>query len=90
MILVTIDQGSVPQGVSWPGVFLLTSAGQLLHVTGPEGGINNTESYQAAGIPGPVTISYNEYLARVAGPSQSAAAAPVTPITPQPVSPAQN
>lgn len=75
MILVTIDRASVPSGVAWPGVFLLTSAGQLLHVTGPEGNVNNTESYQAAGIPGPVTISYNEYLARTATPAAPAAPA---------------
>lgn len=75
MILVTIDRGSVPAGTAWPGVFLLTSAGQLLHVTGPDGSINNTESYQAAGIPGPVTISWNEYLARSGRPAAEPAAA---------------
>jgi hypothetical protein len=26
--------------------------------------VNNVASYQAAGIPGPVNISYNEFLAR--------------------------
>jgi hypothetical protein len=75
MILVTIDHASVPKGATWPGVFLLSSAGQLLHVTGPEGDVNNVESYQAAGIPGPVTISYNEYLARTAATPAAVATA---------------
>jgi hypothetical protein len=45
-------------------VFLMSSAGTLLHVTPTEKGVNNVASYQAAGIPGPVNISFNEYLAR--------------------------
>jgi lysozyme len=65
MILVQVDRGGVPKGTAWPGVFLLTSDGALHHVTGPDDNINNVESYQAAGIPGPVTISYPEYQARL-------------------------
>jgi lysozyme len=65
MILVQVDRGGVPAGTTWPGVFLLASDGGLHHVTGPEDKINNVESYQAAGIPGPVTISWNEYQARL-------------------------
>jgi lysozyme len=65
MILVQVDRGGVPAGPTWPGVFLLASDGGLHHVTGPEDKINNVESYQAAGIPGPVTISWNEYQARL-------------------------
>jgi lysozyme len=64
MILVEVDRATVPAGTAWPGVFLLTSAGTLAHVTGTEGGVSNVASYQAAGIPGPVNISFNEYLAR--------------------------
>jgi lysozyme len=75
MILVQVDQATVPSGVAWPGVFLLASNGSLLHVTPPEGAVNNVTSYQAAGIPGPVNISYNEYLARVG----TAGAAPTVP-----------
>jgi GH25 family lysozyme M1 (1,4-beta-N-acetylmuramidase) len=64
MILVQVDQATVPAGIAWPGVFLLASNGSLLHVTPPEAAVNNVASYQAAGIPGPVNISYNEFLAR--------------------------
>ncbi|MGH3275377.1 MAG: GH25 family lysozyme [Streptosporangiaceae bacterium] len=64
MILVQVDRASMPKGMAWPGVFLLTGDGTLHHVTGPQGAVNNVASYQAAGIPGPVTISWNEYLAR--------------------------
>lgn len=67
MILVQVDKASVPKDTSWPGVFLL-DAGGLHHVTGPEGKVNNMESYQAAGIKGPVTITYGEYLARTGTP----------------------
>jgi lysozyme len=69
MILVQVDRAGVPAGTAWPGVFLLASDGSLHHVTGPEDKINNVESYQAAGIPGPVTISWNEYQARIATPA---------------------
>jgi Glycosyl hydrolases family 25 len=64
MILVEVDEATVPAGTAWPGVFLMSSAGTLLHVTATEAGVNNVASYQAAGIPGPVNISFNEYLAR--------------------------
>jgi Glycosyl hydrolases family 25 len=65
MIMVQVDRASVPAGTAWPGVFLLASDGTLHHVTGPQGDVNNVESYTAAGIPGPVTISFNEYQARL-------------------------
>jgi lysozyme len=73
MILVQVDRAGVPAGTTWPGVFLLVSDGSLHHVTGPEDNINNTESYQAAGIPGPVTISWGEYQARLGVPAATAA-----------------
>jgi lysozyme len=74
MILVQVDRGGVPAGTTWPGVFLMASDGTLHHVTGPDDNINNVESYQAAGIPGPVTISWIEYQARL-----GAVAAPAAP-----------
>ena len=74
MILVQVDRVSVPAGTAWPGVFLLTSDGALHHVTGPQGDVNNVASYQAAGIPGPVTISWDEYQARLADVPTTAAA----------------
>jgi lysozyme len=76
MILVEVDRASVPKGAAWPGVFLLASDGDLHHVTPPEGAVNNVASYQAAGIPGPVTITYNEYLARTGAPATPPAATP--------------
>jgi lysozyme len=77
MILVQVDRGGVPAGTAWPGVFLLASDGTLHHVTGPDDKINNVDSYKAAGIPGPVTISWPEYQARLASsPAAAAAAAP--------------
>jgi lysozyme len=72
MILVEVDQATVPAGTAWPGVFLMASTGTLLHVTAAEAGVNNVASYQAAGIPGPVNISFNEYLARGGTPTPKA------------------
>jgi lysozyme len=75
MILVEVDRGSVPKGGAWPGVFLLDAAAALHHVTGPDPDkTNNVESYQKAGIPGPVVISYAEYLARGGQPAVPATA----------------
>jgi GH25 family lysozyme M1 (1,4-beta-N-acetylmuramidase) len=76
MILVQVDRGGVPAGTAWPGVFLMASDGSLHHVTGPDDNINNVQAYQAAGIPGPVTISWPEYQARL---GTGAAAAPAAP-----------
>lgn len=56
MILVTIDRSTVPDGIDWPGVFLV-GGGTFHHVTTTP----NEEAYKAAGIPGPVSISYAEY-----------------------------
>jgi lysozyme len=74
MILVEVDRAGVPAGTAWPGVFLMASDGSLHHVTGPEDHVNNVKSYQAAGIPGPVTISWNEYQARIGAPAAAAPA----------------
>jgi lysozyme len=78
MILVQVDRAGVPAGTAWPGVFLLASDGSLHHVTGPEDHVNNVESYRAAGIPGPVTISWNEYQARLGTAAAAAASPPAT------------
>jgi hypothetical protein len=59
MIMVQPELAQVPAGTSWPGVFLLDDTG-LHHVTSPP----DVQAYQKAGVPGPVTISWNEYLAR--------------------------
>jgi len=69
MILIEVARNEVPAGTTWPGVFLLASDGTLHHVTATEGGISNVAAYQAAGIPGPVTISWAEYQARIASPA---------------------
>lgn len=76
MILIQVDRAGVPKGAAWPGVFLLASDATLHHVTGPAAGdsTNNAEAYQKAGIPGPVTISYHEYLARGGKPAVPATA----------------
>jgi lysozyme len=81
MILVEVDRATVPAGTAWPGVFLLTSDGGLHHVTGTQGGVNNVVSYQAAGIPGPVNISWNEYQARLADVTVTSPAATTTAAT---------
>jgi len=64
MILVTVDKASVPVGKPWPGDFLLFGDGTLGHITPATASVNNMTSYQQAGVKGPVTISYQEYLAR--------------------------
>jgi hypothetical protein len=56
MILVSVDRNTVPEGIEWPGVFLVGS-GAIHHVTSTK----DEGAYKAAGIPGPVTISYSEY-----------------------------
>lgn len=59
LVMVQPDPARVPAGTAWPGVFLLGDAG-LRHVTSQP----DLKAYQQAGIPGPVTISWQEYLAR--------------------------
>jgi lysozyme len=68
MIMVQVNRTEVPKGTEWPGVFLLDSAAGLHHVTSTP----DVDAYKAAGVPGPVTISWAEYSARVK------AAAPAT------------
>jgi lysozyme len=62
MILVQVDQvtepgGTLPQGTPWPGVFLVAPGATPHHVTSGA----DVKAYQAAGVKGPVTISYGEY-----------------------------
>jgi lysozyme len=64
MILVQPPQTGLPEGVTWPGVFLLDSTGALHHVMPSVAGVDNVTAYQQAGIKGPVTITYAEFLAR--------------------------
>jgi hypothetical protein len=59
MILVQVDRASVPKGTAWPGVFLLDSSGTH-HVTSGDA----VKAYQSVGIRGPVTISWDEFIAR--------------------------
>jgi hypothetical protein len=66
MILVSVSRYGIPSGVTWPGIFLLYSTGILHHVTAAAGGVDNVKSYQAAGIKGPVQITYTEYVALAA------------------------
>jgi lysozyme len=57
MILVQVDQATVPAGEAWPGVFLVAPGATPHHVTSGA----DVKAYQAAGLKGPVTISYGEY-----------------------------
>lgn len=63
MIIVAVDRKSVPKGSTWPGDFLLGSDGTLHHIA------NETDykTFQAAGVPGPFTISYAQYASLAAG-----------------------
>ena len=74
MILVQPDKDDVPAGTTWPGVFLLNEAGNMLHVTSLDANADNVTAYQSAGIEGPVNITWDEYLARTgqAAPAPSA------------------
>jgi glycoside hydrolase-like protein len=64
MIMVSVDPKSVPAGKTWPGDFLLFDNGTLGHITPATDSVNNVASYTAAGIKGPVIITYGEYVAR--------------------------
>jgi hypothetical protein len=59
MILVQVNRDEVPKGTDWPGVFILDATG-LHHVTSSP----DLAAYQSAGVKGPVTISWTEYLER--------------------------
>lgn len=62
MIIVQVDKTDVPAGTDWPGVFLLASDATLHHITSTP----DENAYKAAGVPGPVVISWAEYEARTA------------------------
>jgi N-acetylmuramoyl-L-alanine amidase len=62
MIMIQVNQAEVPEGTTWPGAFLLAADGTLHHITTSP----DVAAYKAAGIAGPVTISWAEYQARTA------------------------
>ena len=71
MIIVQPAKALVPAGTAWPGVFLLMGDGRMHHILAsvntPDGKrVSNVGSYKAAGVPGPVDITWDEYLALIA------------------------
>lgn len=62
MLIVQVNKTQVPKGTTWPGVFLLAADGTLHHIATTD----DVDGYKAAGVPGPVTISWWEYQARTA------------------------
>jgi hypothetical protein len=71
MIMVQPANALVPAGTTWPGIFLLMGDGRMHHILAgantPDGTrIGNVQCYSAAGVPGPVDITWDEYLALVA------------------------
>jgi hypothetical protein len=63
MIIISVDRASLPAGAPWPGEFLLVDNGSLQHITPAVGAVDNVAAYQAAGIKGPVTITFQEFMA---------------------------
>jgi hypothetical protein len=62
MIIIRVNQTTVPAGTDWPGVFLV-GGGVFHHVTTTDA----QAAYQSAGIKGPVVVDYAEYLEWAAG-----------------------
>ena len=62
MIIIRVNQTTVPQGADWPGVFLV-GGGVFHHVTTADA----QAAYESAGIKGPVVVDYAEYLEWAAG-----------------------
>jgi Glycosyl hydrolases family 25 len=67
MIMVTPDRKDIPEGTGWPGDFLLFADGRLHHIASHTVNANNVAAYKAAGVPGPVEITWAEYQALLAG-----------------------
>ncbi len=67
MIMIQPANDQVPEGTTWPGVFLLFCNGSLSHIEATVGGVSNVAAYQAAGIKGPVTITWTEYVTLTTG-----------------------
>jgi hypothetical protein len=61
MFIAVINRDTVPKDVSWPGDFLLTSAGTLKHITPGD----NLTAFQNAGVRS-LTIDYTQYLELIA------------------------
>lgn len=62
MIMLSVPKTDVPKGGVWPGDMLLDS-GHLSHIVTPA----DEASFRAAGIPGPVPISWAQYQSLLAG-----------------------
>lgn len=66
MIIVSVAHigapGGPPKGTDWPGDFLLAD-GKLSHIVHE----TDEEAFRAAGIPGPVVISWDQYQSLLAG-----------------------
>ncbi len=63
--MVHVDPATVPAGTPAPGIFLYDlAAGRVVrHVTAAEGPADNVKAHQGLGLPGPVLITYAEYVA---------------------------
>lgn len=61
MIMIQPIQADVPKSTPWPGVFMLYSNGTMRHITGSQGDASNVAAYTAAGIKGPVQVSWEEW-----------------------------
>ncbi len=65
LAMVHVDPATVPANVAAPGIFLydLGSGRVVRHVTAAEGSADNVKAHQGLGLPGPVLITYAEYVA---------------------------
>ncbi len=63
--MVHVDPASVPAGTPAPGIFLydLDTGRVVRHVTAAEGPADNVKAHQGLGLPGPVLITYAEWVA---------------------------
>lgn len=61
MIMIEPAQNQVPAGAKWPGIFLLFGNGSLHHITQHADGVSNVDAYKAAGVKGPVEITWAEW-----------------------------
>lgn len=61
MIMIQAIQADVPKSTPWPGVYMLYSNGTMRHITGSQGDASNVAAYTAAGIKGPVQVSWEEW-----------------------------
>jgi Glycosyl hydrolases family 25 len=73
MIMIQPAREQTPAGTAWPGIFLLFCDGSLSHVQPSAGNppVSNTAAYTAAGVKGPVNITWAEYQTLVAGAAKA-------------------